>query len=65
VVRSRIVKRRGNFQAVEEPGEPNAEIHIELVSDDGLYRLTAHQLRIRTASLGAADRQGSAVSERD
>jgi tRNA pseudouridine32 synthase / 23S rRNA pseudouridine746 synthase len=30
VVCSRIIKRRGNFQAVEEVGEPNAETLVEL-----------------------------------
>ena len=40
VVRSRIIKRRGHLQAVEEPGEPNAETLVELLSPDGLYRLT-------------------------
>ncbi|MGV0803320.1 pseudouridine synthase, partial [Mycolicibacterium elephantis] len=39
VVRSRIVKRRGHLQAVEEPGEPNAETLVEHCGD-GLYRLT-------------------------
>ena len=29
VVRSRIIKRRGQLQAVEEPGEPNAETLVE------------------------------------
>jgi tRNA pseudouridine32 synthase/23S rRNA pseudouridine746 synthase len=57
VIRSRIIKHRGNFQAVEEPGEPNAETWVELLSPDGLYRLTprtgrTHQLRVHMASLG-------------
>ncbi|MCV7077806.1 pseudouridine synthase [Mycobacterium szulgai] len=57
VVRSRIVKRRGNLQAVCEPGAPNAETVVELVSPDGLYRLTprtgrTHQLRVQMAALG-------------
>jgi tRNA pseudouridine32 synthase / 23S rRNA pseudouridine746 synthase len=57
VLSSRIVKQRSRLQAFEEAGEPNAETFVELVSPDGVYRLTprtgrTHQLRVHMASLG-------------
>ena len=56
VRRSRIVKRRGSLQAVEEPGPPNAETLVEPLGG-GYYRLTprtgrTHQLRVHMAALG-------------
>jgi tRNA pseudouridine32 synthase/23S rRNA pseudouridine746 synthase len=56
LVCSRIIKRRGYLQAVEEPGAPNAETLIEH-RGKGIYRLTprtgrTHQLRVHMASIG-------------
>jgi tRNA pseudouridine32 synthase / 23S rRNA pseudouridine746 synthase len=59
-VRSRIVKDRGVICAYEEPGEPNAETHVELLEHRGglgRYRLSpatgrTHQLRLHMSGLG-------------
>lgn len=55
-LRSRIVKYRGQFQAVTEDGEVNAVTEVNAVGS-GLYRLTphtgrTHQLRVHMASIG-------------
>jgi tRNA pseudouridine32 synthase/23S rRNA pseudouridine746 synthase len=56
VVSNRVIKQRGVLQARIEPGEPNAETHIEPLGG-GRYRLTprtgrTHQLRLHMAHLG-------------
>ena len=43
VVRSRIIKRRGQLQACEEPGEPNAETLVELFGRRPLPADAAHR----------------------
>ncbi len=55
-VSNRIVKRRGDLQAVVIPGDPNAETVVEPLGA-GCYRLTprtgrTHQLRVHMAGLG-------------
>lgn len=57
VVRSRIMKYRGQLQAVEEPGDPNAETFAEHLGGQR-FRLTprtgrTHQLRLHMCSVGA------------
>ncbi|OAR21736.1 hypothetical protein A8144_00585 [Mycobacterium leprae 3125609] len=42
LVRGRIVKHRGNLQGFCKPGVPNAETLVELISSNGLCRLTPH-----------------------
>lgn len=59
-VRSRIIKRRGEFAAQEEPGAVNAETHVQLLESSaelGRYRLVprtgrTHQLRVHMNRLG-------------
>lgn len=60
VLRSRIVKERGDLRAREVPGEPNSETHLEVVDEtEGFAHLRlrpttgrTHQLRVHLASLG-------------
>lgn len=59
-VRSRIIKRRGQLAAREEPGEVNAETRVQLLERSGglaRYRLLprtgrTHQLRVHMDRLG-------------
>lgn len=56
LLRSRIVKRRGQLQAFEEEGEPNAETLVDHLGGS-LYRMTprtgrTHQLRLHMARIG-------------
>jgi tRNA pseudouridine32 synthase/23S rRNA pseudouridine746 synthase len=56
VLRSRIMKYRGRLQAVQEPGESNAETLVESTGGQR-YRLTpytgrTHQLRVHMSSIG-------------
>lgn len=56
VLRSRIVKYRGQLQAVQEPGEPNAETLVESLGGHA-FQLTphtgrTHQLRVHMSSIG-------------
>ena len=69
VLRSRIIKRRGQLQAVEEPGEPNAETLIEIGCRRPVPAHPAH--RPHTSAAGAHGVAGTAdiwrhfVSQRD
>jgi tRNA pseudouridine32 synthase/23S rRNA pseudouridine746 synthase len=56
LLRSRIIKQRGQLQAVEEDGEPNAETHVEHLGGS-LYRMMprtgrTHQLRVHMCRIG-------------
>ena len=67
VVRSRIIKRRGQFTgASSEPGEPNAETLVEAMGDGLLPAHSAHRPHAPAAGAhgvaGSADRRRPAVS---